>query len=736
MSIAQERRFALLITLAALLLFSFYGLTTPLFEASDELWHYPLVQHFASGGGLPVQRAGQTDAEAPWRQEGSQPPLYYWLAALATAPLDDSDWRALRRINPHGDMGVPTRDGNVNAILHTPQERAFPWVGAALAVRVARLVSVLLSAGSVWFAYRAAEQLFPRHSTQDSRAWLRLSVPLVVAHTPMFAFISGSVNNDNAAVFFSTMGVWWALRVWRHHDLSLRSAVVAGLLSGLGALSKSSALGLLALFGLAALLARGAAPSSAWVWAWDRARWITVMTLMALAISGWWFVRNRVLYGDWLGWNAFLDVVGRRDVPATLAQLWSEREGFVWSYWGVFGTMNVIYPAWVYDVLNGLALVAGLGVAWRLARGKVSAVGLRALLIGGAWVGLTFVALLRWTSLTPASQGRLMFPCIALLAAGLAYGWWAWHRVVLAGGALVLVVLAWVTPLWIIAPAYAPPAEGWVRPLAQRVDAVFGGAVLLAEAEADARAVRPGDTATLQLNWALLQPVARNYSVFVHLVDEHDVIVAQRDMHPGQGRLALSELPAGYRWSDFYAVRVPAWALAPATLRWVVGIYDHATGDRLPLANGTDRLFLSDDLSLTLQPAERTTPLLRYTNGVALLAYTASARVLRAGETLTITTQWQLEQPPQGTWAISLQLLDEGANKIAQHDVGQPLAEWQRGALVTLTHPLAVRADATSGVYRLLLVWYSPQDLKRAPAYDARGQFVGDQIVLTRFRLP
>ncbi|MCX7938667.1 MAG: hypothetical protein N2545_04425, partial [Thermoflexales bacterium] len=131
MSIAQERRFALLITLAALLLFSFYGLTTPLFEASDELWHYPLVQHFASGGGLPVQRAGQTDAEAPWRQEGSQPPLYYWLAALATAPLDDSDWRALRRINPHGDMGVPTRDGNVNAILHTPQERAFQWVGAA-----------------------------------------------------------------------------------------------------------------------------------------------------------------------------------------------------------------------------------------------------------------------------------------------------------------------------------------------------------------------------------------------------------------------------------------------------------------------------------------------------------------------------------------------------------------------------------------------------------------------------
>ena len=32
----------------------------------------------------------------------------------------------------------------------------------------------------------------------------------------------------------------------------------------------------------------------------------------------------------------------RRAVPpASLAQLWSEREGFVWAYWGVFGTLNV-----------------------------------------------------------------------------------------------------------------------------------------------------------------------------------------------------------------------------------------------------------------------------------------------------------------------------------------------------------------------------------------------------------
>ena len=32
-----------------------YSVVTPIFEASDELWHYPFVKHLADGGGLPVQ---------------------------------------------------------------------------------------------------------------------------------------------------------------------------------------------------------------------------------------------------------------------------------------------------------------------------------------------------------------------------------------------------------------------------------------------------------------------------------------------------------------------------------------------------------------------------------------------------------------------------------------------------------------------------------------------------------
>ena len=46
-----------LIAIVALfmLLAMIYSVTTPVFEAGDEIWHYPFIQHLATGHGLPVQ---------------------------------------------------------------------------------------------------------------------------------------------------------------------------------------------------------------------------------------------------------------------------------------------------------------------------------------------------------------------------------------------------------------------------------------------------------------------------------------------------------------------------------------------------------------------------------------------------------------------------------------------------------------------------------------------------------
>ncbi|MCI0477465.1 MAG: hypothetical protein L0Y55_14560, partial [Anaerolineales bacterium] len=141
---------ALTIILAAFIaLAATYSIVTPIFEAGDELWHYPFVQHLASGNGLPVQ---DPNAKTLWEQEGGQPPLYYALSALATFWIDTRDlpdrvWR-----NPHARIGIPLDFGNKNMIVHTSAEN-FPWQNTTLAVHLIRFLSILFSTLTVALTY-------------------------------------------------------------------------------------------------------------------------------------------------------------------------------------------------------------------------------------------------------------------------------------------------------------------------------------------------------------------------------------------------------------------------------------------------------------------------------------------------------------------------------------------------------------------------------------------------------
>src|ERR1051326_1563355 len=93
-----EKRLLILLLAAFAIAAMLYSVMTPLFEMSDELWNYPMVKTLADGNSLPVQDANNP---GPWRQEGSQPPLYYYLAAAATSSINTSDVGEVLRPNPH-----------------------------------------------------------------------------------------------------------------------------------------------------------------------------------------------------------------------------------------------------------------------------------------------------------------------------------------------------------------------------------------------------------------------------------------------------------------------------------------------------------------------------------------------------------------------------------------------------------------------------------------------------------
>ncbi|MFT7585585.1 MAG: hypothetical protein ACI9EW_002013, partial [Cellvibrionaceae bacterium] len=131
---------------------------TPAFEASDELWHFPMVRHLADGNPLPVQTYDAALA-GPWKQEASQPPLYYYVAAGLTFWIDAADMEQVRKLNPHVAPGEVTTDGNTNLVLHDPALNLNQ--GALLAIRIVRIFSVLLSSCTVFLTYLIGREVAP-----------------------------------------------------------------------------------------------------------------------------------------------------------------------------------------------------------------------------------------------------------------------------------------------------------------------------------------------------------------------------------------------------------------------------------------------------------------------------------------------------------------------------------------------------------------------------------------------
>jgi hypothetical protein len=426
-----ERTLLALILVAFILLGATYALVTPAFEASDELWHYPMIRHLADGNPLPVQVFDPTEA-GPWKQEASQPPLYYYLGAALTFWIDTSDMETVRWLNPHVDNGVITADGNTNLAIHDP---AFsPWRGTLLAVRIVRLASVLLGAATVYLTYRIARLVAPQQPA------VYLGAAAANAFTPMFLFISGAVNNDNLALPLASLAVLLLIETVVNRRASARRWLLVGAVIGLAALTKEGTLGLLPLAWGTAVVARGQQAAAPGRWQ-ALPRWLllgtldfSLLMLPVLLIAGWWYARNVILYGDLLGWNAFVAVLGQRPQAASLAQLWDEREGFLASFWGLFGGVNIPMAGWIYTVLNALLLLSIPGFLLYLLRLVSSEIPrLRAqrapwleklrdlvvrqfpLIVSLLFSAAVLYGLVNWATTTWSSQGRLAFTAISTL---------------------------------------------------------------------------------------------------------------------------------------------------------------------------------------------------------------------------------------------------------------------------------------------------------------------------------
>lgn len=564
---AGRRGVLLLLLVCYFALALVYSVATPDWESPDEAGHVEYILHLRTEGTLPRQEAGVLGA-------AQHPPLYYALAALLTLPADAHDSSGGRIPNP--DFVWSAQGGaNNNVALHRSAE-TFPFRGRALLLHLARLASVLMGVVTVALVARIGWEIFP------NRPGIGLIGGAFVAFTPQFLFISGSVNNDNLLIAAVT-GVWWlSIRALAQPTKMSRWLAVGALLA-VALLAKSSAVIACLVVGGLILFVAGQ----------KRSPVLFVRAGLAVALpillgTGWWFIRNQMLYGDPLGWAVFTEIYAAvfRTAPFTGNDLRHFLTTQMNSFWGLFGWMNVWAPAWFY---TGIRLFSGLSLAGFLI---FLVVGFRKLsAFQRAAIGLLLVAalaqelyMLYAVQRFDASwyQGRYLFsvigPLLMLASIGIHHLLPRPYGTVLAGvaGAALLAVALYM-PVRVIAPAYPtipqPKSALWFLP--HKTNYHFNEMIALKGYRLEIAEDRT--VADVILYWQALQPADFNYSAFVHLLDGAGQVVAQKDHAPGEDVGYPPQVwYVGDIVEDHHSLPLPAGQTGPFPIR--VGLYNWETG--------------------------------------------------------------------------------------------------------------------------------------------------------------
>lgn len=696
-----------------------FNVAIPLLEAPDEPSHVAMVRYIESHHALPIQ---QPPSFFPVGQEGSQPPLYYVLGAAllhlspgpSLAPTFDAH-------NPFVtfDRSSPGLD-NRNLYAHTPRE-AFPYRGDALGIHLVRLLGTLLGVATVLLTFLIAQELF------SDRLFVAPLAAALVAFDPQFAFVSGVVNNDNAITTAATLVLWCLVR-WCRRGGTTPASIVLGVGLGAALLSKTDGILLIPFVAFVLIVESVGKRNSGHL-----LRRAGLVVVLALTISGWWFVRNWRLYGDLLGWDAMLAANASMirhppiDLWSALRILWLARE----TFWGAFGWTNVFLPPGVYQALDLLAAVAVVGLlgllrrlpAWLTetfhssteaigkARGRLNTVPeldrtrlpgwsdvrrVAPFLILGGWPVAVFVSLARWVQINEAAdQWRLLFPAIAPIAILFALGLDEVPRTIATALGMAR-TRAGETEIHSVDRVYAPSTNGRaVMPTRE-------------ENVGTRRAQRLVDIPALQTTW---HPVPVSTVVEFH----SPTIALSTAAGPGYRVWARSGVSL--------AIAVVGAALNALVIRGVVA----------PAYQPTATTGLTTSAESPI----------RFGDAIELIGYRVHPDRLSPGGTLEVDLDWRAIRPIERNWAVSLGVVGDGDSTLAKVQTWPqggraPTTGWLPGRLYHDRYVLSPRW--TSAEPQLASVWLDLYDASvlggpSLSVSDSGGRQIGNGIIVGQVKL-
>lgn len=337
--------------------------------APDERQHANYIHHLLTAKTFPVLRPDSPDLGETYQSH--QAPLYYLLAAT---------------------FGDPTGDGGQRT----------------------RYLNVLIGTLTLFGLFRLGKLMSGREDVGLACASFGL--------IPGFVMLHGAITNDPLLMCLCTWTIFWAL-TGLQEGWTWRVVVTVGICTGLGLLTKSSAMALIPTIGVVWLLSLGQKPS-------EGPKGVQLafgLLALPLLIAAPWFARNAALYGDPLGLTVFKQAF----TGSAQASMFIQGVGPVayWSDWvlwwttrsfiGAFGYMDIFLEPNVYSALVGLGL---LTLAGNLLKSPSSPEPVRANpnLVLWTFFAVILVLFVQFNLTYFQGQARYLYPAIAALA--LAFG--------------------------------------------------------------------------------------------------------------------------------------------------------------------------------------------------------------------------------------------------------------------------------------------------------------------------
>ncbi len=300
-----------ILSVAYLSLSAFFTTHIRAWTGDDEIAHTDYVEYIVQHGAIPRISLANGDAS-------HQPPLYYLVAAGWQEVLGIPSFHPKEAPAPKhlfSDIGSDT----LPPPHYSPLEHR-----QAVDLHYLRLLSILLGLGTVFLAYSAAKIV-------RTSELLALSIALTVALLPKELEVSSVVTNDALVIPLCALALVLFLlaeraRIQALPKLRRRHLLLMGLTLGAAAITKFDSLPICAVLFVVAVVpvflpafrtfqarrtSHRANPSlpktgrrrSSPTWGdrlVDRRSLVDVAIAMAgfLVVSGWWFIRNKYLYGQ------------------------------------------------------------------------------------------------------------------------------------------------------------------------------------------------------------------------------------------------------------------------------------------------------------------------------------------------------------------------------------------------------------------------------------------------------